>query len=67
MIEQAIMVAAPAVIALAIVRIVLLAQPAPGTKLPPPSKIGLPSGQLAPPSQVHAALTGRRPRRRGRS
>jgi hypothetical protein len=60
MIEHAVMIAAPAVIALAIVRIVLMAQPAPGTRLPPPSKIGLPSGRLAPPSQVHAALTGRR-------
>jgi hypothetical protein len=67
MIEHVIMVAAPAAIALAIVRIVLLAQPAPGTKLPSPSKIGLPSGQMAAPSDVHAALTGKRPRRRSRS
>ena len=65
MIEHAILIAASAVIALAFVRIVLLAQPAPGTKLPSPTKIGLPSGRLAPPSQVHAALTGRS--RRGRT
>ena len=63
MIEHAIMIAAPALLVLALVRIVLLTQPAPGTKLPHPSKIGLPSGRLAPPSHVHAALTGRRRRR----
>jgi hypothetical protein len=67
MIVHIIVVAASAVIALAIVRILLLAQSTGSPKLPPPSQIGLPSGRLAPPSQVHAALTGKRPRRRGRS
>lgn len=64
MIEHVLMIAALAAFALAIVRIALLAQPAPGTRLPHPSTIGLPSGRLAPPSQVHAALTGRKHRRR---
>jgi hypothetical protein len=63
MIEHALMIAAPAALVLAMVRIVLTAQPAPGTRLPHPSKIGLPSGGLALPSQVHAALTGRKHRR----
>lgn len=63
MIADVIAVGVPAIIALSIVRILLMMQPAPGKKLPPPSKIGLPSGRLAPPSAVHVALGGRGKRR----
>ena len=59
MIEHAVLIGAPALITLAIVRIMLLAQSANGPRL----KTGMPSGRLAPPRQVHAALTGQRRRR----
>jgi hypothetical protein len=39
-----------------VLRIALIVRPAPGAKLPRPEKIGLPSGGLASPAAVHAAL-----------
>jgi hypothetical protein len=57
-IEDVIVVGVPAIIALSIVRIVLMMQPAPGNKLPPAGNIGLPSGRLLPPSAVHVAAGG---------
>jgi hypothetical protein len=56
-------VAAP-VIVLGLTRILLMMQRTPSQKLPPPAKIGLPSGRLAPPSAVHAALASGKARRR---
>jgi hypothetical protein len=65
MIGDAITVGAPALIVLTLVRIALLVRRPPGLKLPHPSKIGLPSGGLASPAAVHAALGGgRRPAKR---
>ncbi len=58
MIGDAITVGAPALIVLTLVRIALLVRPPAGIKLPHPSKIGLPSGGLASPAAVHAALGG---------
>jgi hypothetical protein len=40
-----------------LLRFVLIVRPVPGTKLPRPDKIGLPSGGLASPAAVHAALS----------
>jgi hypothetical protein len=37
----------------------LMVRRPPGAKLPRPAKIGLPSGGLASPAAVHAALMGR--------
>jgi hypothetical protein len=49
-----------AVVAGCVVRVVLIVWPPPGTKLPRPEKIGLPSGGLASPAAVHAVLKKRR-------
>jgi hypothetical protein len=56
-------VAAPFIV-LGFTRILLMAQRAPKPKLPAPGSIGLPSGRLATPAAVHAALSGGKPRRR---
>jgi hypothetical protein len=50
---------APAIVAVCLVRVILMLRPPPGVKLPPPSKIGLPSGGMASPAAAHAALMGR--------
>jgi hypothetical protein len=39
-----------------VVRVALIVWPPPGAKLPRPEEIGLPSGGLASPDAVHAAL-----------
>jgi hypothetical protein len=46
---------APAVLALAIVRLLVARPPAP-TKLPDPSKLGMPTAGPATPAQVHQLL-----------
>jgi len=63
-IADAITVGAPALIVLTLVRIALLVRPQAGRKLPHPSKIGLPSGGLASPAAVQAALGGGSAKRR---
>lgn len=59
LIEPVVEVLAPALLVLVVVRIVLLVRRPAGTKLPHPSKIGLPSGGIASAAAAHAALGGR--------
>ena len=46
-------------LAAAALQVGLMLRRPPGVKLPHPAKIGLPSGGLASPAAVHAALMGR--------
>lgn len=52
-------IGAAALAVLCVVRMALMLRRPPGVKLPHPAKIGLPSGGLASPAAVHAALMGR--------
>jgi hypothetical protein len=57
---DALVIGAPALIVLCIVRIALLLRPPPGVKLPHPSKVpGVPMAGPATPTAAHAVLTRR--------
>jgi hypothetical protein len=59
-VTEIVAVLALGLLAAGVVKVALTVWPPPGTKLPRPEEIGLPSGRLASPEDVHAALTRRR-------